>query len=574
MHSKNISLQFVQQPVQLFRIVTFAVAMLILALSSIPSNAQYSALYNFGNKSGDPLQPQYSGIIAQGRDGELYTTSPNGGTACSFCGTVFKITPSGSLAIVHSFDFACPPCNGNVPQGGVTLGTDGNFYGTTHSGGKFNLGTVFAVTPAGILTTLYNFGTCAYPCPEGAYPNAPPIQGVDGNFYGTTAYSTSGTNYGVLYKTTSAGKFTTLYAFNGVTGRNPNDPLIQATDGNFYGTTALGGKSVQPSCFGSNPSCGTVFKMTPAGKVTFIYQFDKTHGAGPIGPVVQGSDGNFYGTTSGGGDANGDGVIFKLTPLGVITVLHNFNGTDGKQPTAGLVQASDGNFYGTASAGGTKGFGTLYKITSAGVFSVLNNFDNTSGATPEVTLFQHTTGVLYGDTFSGGSHSDGVFYSLVAQLPPFVILLPTSGKIGTSIGFLGQGFSGATNVSFNGISANFTVTSDTYLTAVVPSLAVTGTVTVTTPSGKLPSKKIFTVVPSITSFTPTSAKVGASVVIKGGGFTKASQVTFGGVKATIFTVNSAAQVTATVPVGAKTGKIGITTPAGTATSSGTFTVLP
>src|SRR6202022_3561547 len=132
---------------------------------------------------------------------------------------------------------------------------------------------------------------------------------------------------------------------------------------------------------------GTVFKMTPAGKVTFIYEFDKTHGAGPIGPVIQGTDGNFYGTTSEGG-TNGFGVVFKVTPAGVLTVLHDFNGTDGETPDGGLVQANDGNFYGVASAGGTLGFGTIFKITSTGTFTVLYNFENTHGATPEVTLFQ------------------------------------------------------------------------------------------------------------------------------------------------------------------------------------------
>lgn len=408
------------------------------------------------------------------------------------------------------------------------------------------------------------------------------MQGRDGNYYGTTSYLSDGTDGGALYSITPAGRYKLLFKFNGFGGSPgafPNDPLIQATDGNFYGTTTLGGKVVSGLCVPSyaSPSCGTVFRMTPGGSVKFIYQFDKTNGAGPIGPLVQGSDGNFYGTTSYGGDANGDGVIFQLTPLGKIKVLHFFNGTDGKQPLGGLVQATDGNLYGTASAGGAKGFGTLYKITTLGVFTPLHDFDKANGATPEITLFQHTNGILYGETHDGGL-GVGTFYSWVdpTNLKPFVSVLPGVGTIGTKmIGILGQGFTATTtSVSFNGAPASFTFVSSTFLSATVPSAATTGIVTVVTPSGTLPSNKTFIVLPSILSFSPTSGKVASSVVITGGGLNGASMVTFGGIKATTFTVNSSMQVTATVPKGAKTGKIGTTTPAGMAISGGTFTVLP
>jgi uncharacterized repeat protein (TIGR03803 family) len=324
--------------------------MLVLAFATpTSSHAQtYSALYEFRAETGDPLNPQYSGIIAQGRDGDLYTTTPWGGSFCTGgCGTVFKITPSGTLTVVYNFNFGT---SGVAPFGGLTLGTDGTFYGTTETNGKFNYGTLFKITAGGTLTTLYNFGPCGYPCLEGVYPKAPPVQGTDGNFYGTTTFLSNGGNEGVVYKITPAGKYTTLYVFSLTSGYNPEAPLIQGTDGNFYGTTALGGKSVQPVCYGVNSTCGTVFKMTPAGKVTFTYQFDQTHGAGPIGPVIQGTDGNFYGTTSAGG-ASGFGIAFKLTSAGVLTVLHDFMGTDGQTPDAGLVQANDGNFYGVTSAG-------------------------------------------------------------------------------------------------------------------------------------------------------------------------------------------------------------------------------
>jgi len=561
-------------PVKSFSPLTLAVAMLVLTVATATTaEAQtFSVLYTFGSNAGDPYHTQYPGLIAQGRDGDLYSTSLFGGNLGGW-GDVFTITPSGTLTSIHSFSSAAG--TGNEPHSGLVLGVDGNFYGTTKSGGAGTpaFGTVFKITGT-TLKTLYNFGTVRYPKTEGTFPIAPPVQGRDGNFYGTTPSSNDGNIDGIAYQLTSGGKRTLLYLFT-TSGYNPQAPLILGADGNFYGTTAAGGKTTTSNCFASTMSCGTVFKMTPAGRVTFLYQFDQVHGAEPLGPLVQGIDGNFYGTTAAGGDANGDGVIFKLTSQGKITILHTFNGTDGKQPTAGLVQASDGNFYGVASAGGAKGFGTLFKVTSSGVFSVLHDFDSTNdGANPEVTLVQHTNGILYGDTVLGGSHNIGTLYSWDSELPAFIKLVSASGTVGASIGILGQGFTGTTSVSFNGSSAKFTVTTDTYLTVTVPTAATTGTVTVTTPTGILTSNQSFVVLPSITSFSPTSGKVATSVVIMGGGMTNASQVTFGGVKAATFTVNSTSKVTATVPTGAKTGKIGITTPEGTATSSGTFTVLP
>jgi hypothetical protein len=188
---------------------------------------------------------------------------------------------------------------------------------------------------------------------------------------------------------------------------------------------------------------------------------------------------------------------------------------------------------------------------------------------------QHTNGKFYGVTESGGANglNGGVFYSLDLGLKPFVNLFTWMGKVGKTVEILGQGFTGTTSVSFNGTKATtFTVSSDTYLTALVPSGATTGFVTVTTPGGALKSNRKFLVTPSILSFSPTSGAVGTSVVITGTSFTGATRVNFGGVKATTFSVDSDGQITATVPTGAKTGKIQVTTPGGTASSSGTFTV--
>ncbi len=272
-------------------------------------------------------------------------------------------------------------------------------------------------------------------------------------------------------------------------GYTPNAPFVQGTDGSFYGTTTLGGKSLSSNCVAafSSFSCGTIFKMSTTGHVTFLHEFVQTDGAGPIGPVTQASDGNFYGTTSEGGTSK-LGVVFKMTSTGALTVLHSFTGSDGQNPDAGLVQASDGNFYGSTPKGGTLGFGTIFKVTSAGAFSVLYNFDKTNGATPEVTMVQHTNGILYGDTDNGDAQGGGVFYSLNVGAPPFIRLQNSSGKVGSTVNILGQDFTGATAVSFGGVNAtSFTISSDTYLTAKVPVGAKTGTVTVVGPSGSLNS---------------------------------------------------------------------------------------
>jgi uncharacterized repeat protein (TIGR03803 family) len=546
----------------------------VVIAASIVTHAQtYSVLYNFGSAKDDPFTPSHPGIVAQGRDGNLYSTAPHGGTCC---GSVFQITPAGKFKNIHNFTGNSG--DGAFPQGGVTLGTDGNFYGTTYEGGSSQAGAVFKVTSGGSYTTLYSFSGGS----DGGYPYAPPIEGNDGNFYGTTPMggdlNKCNSGCGTIYKITPAGKLTTLYEFDITHGNGPYTPLVQGTDGNFYGTAEGGGVN----------NSGVVFKITPTGTYTVLFVFDSTHGEFPLAPLIQGSDGNFYGTTYAGG-THGAGVVFKITAAGKIAVLHNMNGTtDGNAPYGGLVQATDGNFYGADLYGGTKicnggnNCGTFFKITPKGAFSVLYQFDGTTGEGPAITPFQHTAGSVYGDTQIGGTGdvspcttgNCGVFYSWTnSALPAFVSLLNYSGKVGKTIEFLGQGFvKGKTTVSFNGKASTPTVVSSTYLTAAVPSGATTGSVTVTTSGVKLTSNKTFRVTPQITTFKPTSGSVGTVVTITGVSLTQTSKVTFGGVPAKIVTIKSDTQVTATVPTGAKTGHIAITTLGGTAVSSGIFTV--
>ena len=375
------------------------------------------------------------------------------------CMATAVAAPAQTFTTLHSFDGA----DGSYPRA-LTQGADGNFYGTTGDGGAYGVGTIFKITPDGTLTTLYSF--CAQPhCPDGAVPNAL-MQATDGNFYGTTMWgggsincASSSDGCGTIFEITSGGKLTTLYDFcsqSGCTdGGYPSAGLIQATDGNLYGTTTLGGG--EPNSCGSG--CGTIFKITPGGTLTTLHKFDRTDGAYPYARLLQAADGDFYGTTLSGGTYGGiygRGTVFKITRGGTLTSLYSFCRLhpclDGKEPRAGLVQATDGNFYG-ATYGGS---GTVFQITPAGALTTIHRFKPIDGGGPMGELIQASDGNFYGTAFAGGSYTDGTVFEItpagtLGTLHSFDITggaFPTAGLVRAPDGkFYGTtGGGGANNV--------------------------------------------------------------------------------------------------------------------------------
>jgi uncharacterized repeat protein (TIGR03803 family) len=484
--------------------------------------------------------------LVQGTDGNLYGTTLYGGTntGCGYglvygCGTFFRISTSGELTTLYNFCSQANCTDGWAPSGPLVLGIDGNFYGITEFGGTgsagcpspANCGTVFKLTPDGTLTTIYNW--CSQPnCADGNYEfETEPgtfVQASDGNFYGVNE-SGGAAGKGTAFKLTPSGALTTIHTWCS----QPNcadgwyaGGLVQATDGNFYGTTYGGGTN----------NVGTFFKMTSSGTVTTLYNFCSlggwpvcTDGAWPFGPLTQAGNGNFYGTTSFGGAnetsagcmAQGNiggiggifacGTVFEITASGTLTTVYNFCSqptcTDGASPGFQLVQASDGNLYGVTLAGGDPscptanvplgpGCGTIFKLTESGALTTLQVLDS-EYQNPEA-LFQATLGTFYGETAQGGGYGGcfgtcGTVFSVAAGLPPFVETVPTTGQVGAAVSILGTNLTGATSVTFNGTAAVFTIESDTYINATVPTGATTGTVSVATPSGTISGNVNFVV---------------------------------------------------------------------------------
>ena len=401
------------KPARLFAGVVIAIC---IAASSTKAQTTYteSVLYSFCPVYTDTC-PQGSGPfqgIVQGSDGNFYGTTTFGGTGafdtgslCSDngCGTVYQLTPAGQLKVLHVFcnQSYCP--DGALP-GNLTLGSDGNLYGAASGGYVYNgcsgsyCGILFKVTRSGTYTVLYAFCSQLH-CPDGDVPFGAPVQGSDGDFYGMT--SAGGANgQGTIFKITSAGALSTLYNFCSLggtsctDGEEPGGGLLQGSDGNFYGVTYSGGANGE----------GTVFKITSTGTFTTVYSFCNvggsscTDGRNPGGILFEGADGNLYGVSSGGpGDL---GQLFKITTAGSLTRV--CSGCVG-----GLILASDGNFYGIDAQTEADAGGIVFKVTPAGTVTTIYSFcslTNCVDGYEPYGLIQGTGGNFYGATFSGGAN--------------------------------------------------------------------------------------------------------------------------------------------------------------------------
>ena len=398
---------------------------LCAAAGNLVAQVTVTNLYSFlSSPYNDGAAPE-AGLV-QWTNGNFYGTCSSGGNYDynpGDIGTIFVVNPRGVEASIYTF-LGPLADDGEAPQESLVLGKDGNFYGTTSGGGASDDGMIFRVNPVtGMEMNLYSFGSYTT---DGINPICALVLGNDGNFYGTTS---GGGTYGdgTVFRITPSGVYTNIYSFGGspTDGNWPYAGLVLGSDGNFYGTTAGGGSNA------NNTGLGTVFRITSGGSETVLYSFgsdypDGNDGYGPQTPLVQGSDGNFYGTTRfGGTNYLDDGTVFRISPDGSYSNLYSFNGypTDGATPNT-LVQGSDGNFYGTAEQGGTNYYGTIFRISPAGDYTNLYSFIGPAngypddGQSPQAPLLQASDGTFYGTTAYGGIAAGNVFHLIVPLSSP------------------------------------------------------------------------------------------------------------------------------------------------------------
>ncbi len=383
-----------------------------LGLGAKPLPSGFGMLYSFGSSTANGANPN-EGVIIDNK-GNLYGTTAWGGS--NNLGTVFKLTASGTLSVLHSFtgwpadgeqpdaDLGQPIWGQAEPEPGLTMDEDGNLYGNTQFGGGFGGGTVFKLNSSGTETVLHSFYGW-----DGIYPSGQLVRDESGNLYGTTTYG-GPLNRGTVFKIDMTGNLTVLYSFKGSgldgTGKDPAYPLaglIIDNSGNLYGTTVNGGAN----------GSGTVFKLDGSGTLTVLHSFGtgSTDGAFPESELIRDNKGSLYGTTVFGG-ANNLGTVFKLDTGGMLTLLHSFNGTDGEYPYSALIMDNKGNLYGTTDSGGSGGKGTVFKLDASGNHSVLRNFSGADGSEP-MGLTMDNKGIIYGTTFGGGPYNAGTIFRLV-----------------------------------------------------------------------------------------------------------------------------------------------------------------
>ena len=387
----------------------------------------YAVLHNFsdGSVSNDGAMPV--GGLVEGGDGNYYGVTQNGGA--SGFGTVFKITPQGAVTILHSFSGTSTiPQDGSIPSASLLLASDGNFYGTTEFGGTAANGTLFRISSGGTYAVLHTFKNGS-PGNDGQQPAAALIQNPnDGYIYGTTAVG--GAGFGTLFRLSLQGSYNVVRTFGDNTyASDPEFPsaLVEGTDGNLYGTATRSTTYAQE----------VVFNVTVNGLPSLFHFFGDgtvandgaSSGSTPPAALILGTDGNFYGTTVWGGQPpiNGYGVAFKMTPSGSVTILHAFaDGTaaDGANPSAPLVQGSDGNLYGTTANGGTTGGGTAFQLFLTN--GIANPVVIASTPAPTITL-----GAPLNFAFTAQGSPAPAFSVTSGSLPPGLTLSSTGILSGT-----------------------------------------------------------------------------------------------------------------------------------------------
>jgi len=396
--SSTVLRSFSKSIVTAFTVASFV--MLLLAPYPAQAAATETILHNFACGQSDGCYPE-SGVVLDSQ-GNLYGTTYGGGTYGA--GVVFKLSSSGTLTILHSFNPSAG--DGSAPYAGVVFGPGGNLYGTTYFGGSSFAGTVYEVTPSGTETVLYNFtgGT------DGCEPQASVVFDSAGNLYGTAPYC-GASGWGTVFKIApgssgpGTGTFTPLYSFTGGTdGGYPYSSLLLSPKGNLYGTTYAGGAN----------GVGTVFEVTPSGTESVLHSFNANGEDGfyPYSGLIADSEANLYGTTSYGGTV-GVGAVFEVTPSGTETIIHSFKGgKDGINPYAGLVAVGKTKACGVTEYGGTSGVGTVYCGTTSGTETVLHSFthNGTDGYFPYLgSLAVDKSGNLYGTTVNGGNGGCGLY---------------------------------------------------------------------------------------------------------------------------------------------------------------------
>ena len=456
------------------RMVTLALLALSLAVCAQAQTLTYLAQFN-GTNGTFPY-----GSLVQATDGNFYGAAESGTYPYD---EIFRVTPTGQISSVYNF-CSLPDCADGQYTTAPILGSDGNLYGVSSGGSDYTWsGSLYRLTLDGQLTTLYTFCPRAN-CVGSEIPNGI-IQGSDGNFYGTT--SGAGANQaGTIFQVSSTGKFKLLHSFCGGDCAEGDGRLalpMQGSDGNFYGTA----QSLEG---------GVVYQLTPSGTYKAIHSFciPCFGGGNPIfSGLVQDAKGNLFGTTIYADSGYNTGSVFEITPTNQYILLHAFRFSGGVAPSRGSTLANDGNLYGVAinddfDAGGN--YSIIYEVTPTSEFTTLS----TSYNFPNGPILQGTDGSFYGTTaFVNDGNGYGMVFKLSNSLSPLVKTVPVAGKAGQSVLILGYGLTGSSSVTFNGVAAKFMVESDTYIKATVPPGATTGTVSVVTPSGTLNSNPQFVV---------------------------------------------------------------------------------